>query len=319
MKRNGLNKKVVVIGGGHGQAAICRGIKNIEGIDITAIVTVADDGGSTGRLRKKFHIPAMGDIRNVMISLAESETIMSKLMDYRFADKSGKEEDVVGHNLGNLVLTALTDECGSFMEAIQEVGQVLNVRGNIIPASTQVITLLAKMEDGVIVRGEANIPKVANRISEVFYEEEVKATPEAVKAILDADFVLYGIGSVYTSILPNIIIPEIKKALAFSKAKKIYLCNAMTQPGETDNYTVEDHVNALLKHGCTMDGVMIACDRIPEEEIAIYNKEGSIPVILREDKHSYDILEEELLDFSNNLIRHDPKKIEKAIRKLVED
>ena len=319
MKRNGSNKKIVVIGGGHGQSTICRGIKNIEDIDITAIVTVADDGGSTGRLRKKFHIPAMGDIRNVMISLAESETIMSKLMDYRFEDVSGKAEDVEGHNLGNLVLTALTDECGSFMEAIQEVGQVLNVRGNIVPASTQVITLLAKMEDEVIVRGEANIPRVANRISEVFYEEEVKATPEAVNAILNADYILYGIGSVYTSIIPNIIIPDIKKALAFSKAKKIYLCNAMTQPGETDNYSVEDHVNALVKHGCSLDSVMIASDVIPEKEKALYQKEGSTPVTLKEDKHKYDILEENLLDFSNSLIRHDPKKIEKAIRRLLEE
>lgn len=319
MRKNGSNKKIVVIGGGHGQSAICRGIKNIEDIDITAIVTVADDGGSTGRLRKIFHIPAMGDIRNVMISLAESESLMSKLMDYRFEDISGNAEDVEGHNLGNLVLTALTNQCGSFLEAIQEIGQILNVRGNIVPASTQVITLLARMEDGVIVRGEANIPKVANRIQEVFYEEEVKATPEAISAILDADFILYGIGSVYTSILPNVIIPDIKKALAFSKAKKVYLCNAMTQPGETDNYSVEDHVSALYKHDCPVDGVMIAKDRIPEEQIISYNKEGSIPVILKEEKHSYDIIEEELLDFSNKLVRHDPKKIEVAIRKLIEE
>lgn len=319
MRKNGLNKKVVVIGGGHGQAAICRGIKNIEDIDITVIVTVADDGGSTGRLRKKFHIPAMGDIRNVMISLAESESLMSKLMDYRFEDVSGNAEDVEGHNLGNLVLTALTDQCGSFLEAIQEVEQVLNVRGTIVPASTQVITLFAKMEDGVIVKGEANIPEACNRISEVYYDEDVKATPEAIHAILDADLILYGIGSVYTSILPNIIIPEIKKALAFSKGKKVYLCNAMTQPGETDNYSVEDHVDALIKHGCSLDAVLIAKDNIPEEQSVLYNKQGSIPVALRRDKHNYDIIEEELLDFSKSLVRHDPNKIEKAIRELLED
>ncbi len=319
MKKNGLNKKVVVIGGGHGQSAICRGIKNIEDIDITAIVTVADDGGSTGRLRKQFHIPAMGDIRNVMISLAESESLMSKLMDYRFKDEEGNEEDVAGHNLGNLVLTALTDQCGSFLEAIQEIGQVLNVRGNIVPASTQVITLLAKMEDGVVVRGEANIPKVANRIKEVYYEEDVKATPEAIEAILNADFILYGIGSVYTSILPNIIIPEINKAISFSKAKKIYLCNAMTQPGETDNYSVEEHVDALIKHGCSLDGVLIASDVIPDEIRTLYKRQGSIPVIQKETKHSYDIIEEELLDFSYGLVRHNPFKIEQAIRRLLED
>ena len=148
--------KVVIIGGGHGQSLICRGVKTIQNIDLNAIVTVADDGGSTGRLRKNFHIPAMGDIRNVMISMAESENMLSSLMDYRFDDPDGKEDDILGHNLGNLILTALTQQTGSFMTAIQEVSHILNVKGNIIPASTDVITLYARMEDGVIVRGEAN-------------------------------------------------------------------------------------------------------------------------------------------------------------------
>ena len=129
-------KKVVVIGGGHGQAAICRGIKNIKHINISAIVTVADDGGSTGRLRRQFHIPAMGDIRNVMLALAASETMMTSLMNYRFDDPEGKEEDIAGHNLGNLILTALTQQCGSFLDAVQMAGKVLNVKGDIIPAGT---------------------------------------------------------------------------------------------------------------------------------------------------------------------------------------
>ena len=201
-------KNVVIIGGGHGQSAICRGIKNIENLKISAIVTVADDGGSTGRLRKRFHIPAMGDIRNVMIALAESESLMGNLMDYRFEDTDGDESDVGGHNLGNLILTALTQQCGSFMEAVQTIGKVLNVKGNIIPATTQVITLYAMMDDGVIVKGEANIPARHNRIRKVFYQEPVHAVPEAVAALKNADLIIYGIGSVYTSILPNIIIDE---------------------------------------------------------------------------------------------------------------
>ena len=139
------SKKIVVIGGGHGQSAICRGIKNIPNVDISAIVTVADDGGSTGRLRRRFHIPAMGDIRNVMISLAESETMMTNIMNYRFDDPDGTESDISGHNLGNLILTALTQQTGSFMEAVTEIQQVLNVKGKIIPATSQVITLLAEM------------------------------------------------------------------------------------------------------------------------------------------------------------------------------
>ena len=312
-------KTVVIIGGGHGQSAICRGIKNIENLKISAIVTVADDGGSTGRLRKRFHIPAMGDIRNVMIALAESESLMGNLMDYRFEDTDGDESDVGGHNLGNLILTALTQQCGSFMEAVQTIGKVLNVKGNIIPATTQVITLYAMMDDGVIVKGEANIPARHNRIRKVFYQEPVHAVPEAVAALKNADLIIYGIGSVYTSILPNIIIDEMRDALNASKAKKVYFCNAMTQPGETDGFSLEDHVEALQSHGAPVDEVVFASDSLPEKLIARYAEEGSIPVIENTCSHSYKVRHENLLNFSSNLIRHDSLKIERAVRKLVEE
>ena len=312
-------KRAVIIGGGHGQSAICRGIKNIENLDITAIVTVADDGGSTGRLRRQFHIPAMGDIRNVMIALAESESLMGTLMDYRFEDRKGNEEDVAGHNLGNLILTAMTQQCGSFLEAVQTIGKVLNVRGHIIPATTQVISLFALMEDDVIVKGEANIPSRANHIRKVFYDVPVHATPEAVKAIEKADLIIYGIGSVYTSILPNVIIPEIGKALQKAKGRKVYFCNAMTQPGETDGYAVEDHVRALIDHGAPVDAVIMCSDVLPEKVKARYEKEGSTPVILRSEQHDYEIIPEQLLEFDNNLIRHDSLRIEKSIRRLLED
>ncbi|MBE6109044.1 MAG: uridine diphosphate-N-acetylglucosamine-binding protein YvcK [Erysipelotrichaceae bacterium] len=312
-------KNVVIIGGGHGQSAICRGIKNIENLKISAIVTVADDGGSTGRLRKRFHIPAMGDIRNVMIALAESESLMGNLMDYRFEDTDGDESDVGGHNLGNLILTALTQQCGSFMEAVQTIGKVLNVKGNIIPATTQVITLYAMMDDGVIVKGEANIPTRHNRIRKVFYQEPVHAVPEAVAALKNADLIIYGIGSVYTSILPNIIIDEMRDALNASKAKKVYFCNAMTQPGETDGFSLEDHVEALKSHGAPVDEVVFASDSLPEKLIARYAEEGSIPVIENTCSHSYKVRHENLLNFSSNLIRHDSLKIERAVRKLVEE
>ena len=312
-------KRAVIIGGGHGQSAICRGIKNIEDLDITAIVTVADDGGSTGRLRRQFHIPAMGDIRNVMIALAESETLMGTLMDYRFEDAEGNEEDVAGHNLGNLILTAMTQQCGSFLEAVQTIGKVLNVKGSIIPATTQVISLFALMEDGVVVKGEANIPDRANHIRKVFYDVPVHATPEAVKAIAKADLIIYGIGSVYTSILPNVIIPEIAKALHKAKGRKVYFCNAMTQPGETDGYTVEDHVQALVDHGAPVDAVIVCKDNIPDKVVSRYEKEGSTPVVLRHRKHDYEIIREPLLAFENDLVRHDSLRIEKAIRHLLED
>ena len=311
-------KKVVVIGGGHGQSAILRGIKKIEEIDITAIVTVADDGGSTGRLRRHFHIPAMGDIRNVLISLGESETLLATLMDYRFESSGDTDEDVMGHNLGNLILTAMTQSCGSFMESITTLCKVLNVRGDIIPATSQVITLFARMQDGTIVRGESNIPNISNRIREVFYEEKVSATPAAIEAILNADVVVLGIGSVYTSILPNLIIPEIKEALEKSKAKVVYYCNAMTQPGETDGYSLEDHVEAFRHHGSDVDMVVMADDEIPDEILQRYHDEGSIEVRMKENVHDYEIMKCSLLDFSRSLVRHDSDKIRESLQLILE-
>lgn len=312
-------KRIVVIGGGHGQAQICRGIKNIPNTHISAIVTVADDGGSTGRLRRQFNIPAMGDIRNVMIALASQETLFSSLMDYRFDDPSGKEKDVAGHNLGNLILTALTDQSGSFFEAVKMLDDVLNVKGEIIPATTQVITLFARMHDGVIVKGEENIPHLDNKITRVFYEEEVHATPDAIRAITEADLIIYGIGSVYTSILPNVIIPEISNALQDTRARKVYFCNAMTQPGETDGYSVEDHVRALIQHGAMVDEVLVASDALPLENVERYKAQGSTPVFLSQDEHEYTVLRKELLTFENGQIKHDAKKIHTAVTELLED
>ncbi len=311
-------RKVVVIGGGHGQSAILRGIKQIEEIDIAAIVTVADDGGSTGRLRRRFHIPAMGDIRNVLISLGESETLLAELMDYRFESSGTEEDDVMGHNLGNLILTAMTQSCGSFLESVSTLCKVLNVRGEIIPATSQVITLFARMQDDTIVRGESNIPNISNRIREVFYEEDVKATPRAIQAIIDADIIILGIGSVYTSILPNLIIPEIREALEKTKAKVVYYCNAMTQPGETDNYTMEDHVSAFEHHGSEVDLVVMADDEIPDSILKRYHEEGSIEVKICEDSHDYEVLTCSLLDFSKELVRHDSIKIKKSLELILE-
>ena len=313
------HKKIVVIGGGHGQSAICRGIKNIPDVEISAIVTVADDGGSTGRLRRMFHIPAMGDIRNVMIALAESETLMTDIMNYRFDDPDGSETDISGHNLGNLILTALTQQTGSFMEAVTKIQKVLNVKGKIIPATSQVITLLAEMEDGVVVKGEANIPTRANRIARVFYDQHVEAEPEAIEAIRQADLIIYGIGSVYTSILPNVIIPEIQEELMKAKAKKVYFCNAMTQPGETDGYCLEDHVAALKSHGVPVDAVITSTEVIPEDVLLNNYREGSTPVYIRDGRHDYDILRRSLLVFKDGLIRHDPKLIQAVTEDLVKE
>lgn len=310
-------KNIVVIGGGHGQATILKGLKLLDDIHISAIVTVADDGGSTGRLRRRFHIPAMGDVRNVMIALAKSEPLITELMDYRFDDLDG--EDIGGHNLGNLILTALTQQKNSFMEAISDISKVLNVAGDIIPSTTQVVTLIAEMEDGTIVAGESNIPNYANKIKRVYYQENVKATDSAVRAIFEADMIVFGIGSLYTSILPNIIISGIKEAICNSTASKVYICNAMTQHGETDNYTLEDHVRAIEDHlGKTIDLVIYADDKIPEEALESYVKESAYPVKISAGNHHYKVIEYQLLNFEGNLIRHDPQRIERLFADLLE-
>lgn len=311
-----IKKKVVVIGGGTGQATLLRGLKLLNNIHLTAIVTVADDGGSTGRLRRAFHIPAMGDIRNVMISMAESETMLSRLMDYRF--EGAPENEMYGHNLGNLILTALTDRSGNFMEAITAISKVLNVKGDIVPSSLQVITLYAEMVDGTIVRGESNIPKSGNRINRVFYQEKVRASRQAIDAIKSADLVIYGVGSLYTSICPNLIIEDIAHALKITKAKKIYVCNAMTQPGETDFYSMEEHVDAIVRHsGVDVDLVLKANDALPLEVVERYKLMGSRMVDITEEEHAYPIIQDNLLDFTDGLVRHDPLKVKDMIERIL--
>lgn len=313
------NLNVVVIGGGTGQSTILRGLKLIPDLHITAIVTVADDGGSTGRLRKAYHIPAMGDIRSVMIALAESETLLSTLMSYRFeeGDVMEGEGELVGHNLGNIILTALTKKSGSFMDAITMISHVLNVKGDIVPSTHQVVTLLAKMEDGTIVKGESNIPKARHKIVEVFYDEAVEASPEALQAIQKADVVILGIGSLYTSLCCNLIIPQLRNALQSSKAKLIYVSNAMTQSGETEEYSLEDHVNALMAHGnIPIDTVIHASDTIPQEILDRYTLEHAQPVCVCEKHHAYTLLNEQLLTFESSRVRHDPQRIKDVFEKL---
>lgn len=310
-------KNVVVIGGGTGSSVILRGFKLIEDIHLSAIVTVADDGGSTGRLRKQYNIPAMGDIRNVMVSLAESESLLGPLMDYRFEGNT----DIGGHSLGNLMLTALTQTSGNFIEAIQKLSRVLNVRGEIIPSTTQIVTLVAMMEDGTLVRGESNIPKIHNRIQKVFYQEKVTATKQAIKAIKEADFIVYGIGSLYTSIMPNLIIPQIQQAIAKSNAKKIYFCNAMSQPGETDGLCLEEHVDAIIKHAgeSAVDVVVMPNDVLYQDTLERYYKKGSAPIFEREKEHSYKIVKKELLRFDDGLIRHDSIKVKEVFEEIMRE
>ena len=306
-------KKIVVIGGGHGQSTILKGLKELEDVELATIVTVADDGGSTGRLRAMYDVPAMGDVRNVLVALAEEDNWLAQLMDFRFAGE--ENTDVVGHNLGNLILTALTQMRGSFIKAIVETSKLMNVKGEVVPSSLEVISLYAVMDDDTIVKGEANIPSFTHHIKKVFYDHEVKANKEAIKKILEADLIIYGIGSVYTSILPNIIIPDIQKALKETGARRVYFANCMTQNNETFDYDLEDHIKALEDHGAIIDLVIKHCENIPFYIRSRYLKENSIEVL--DHGSEKEVWERELLDFSKSLVRHDSAKIKAVVSELL--
>ncbi|MBQ9987225.1 MAG: uridine diphosphate-N-acetylglucosamine-binding protein YvcK [Erysipelotrichales bacterium] len=308
--------KITVIGGGHGLSVILRGLKHWENADVRAIVTVADDGGSTGRLREKYKMPAMGDIRNVMLAMGEDESLFSTLMDYRFDGF----DDVGGHNLGNLILTALTQITGNFNEAIASICKVLNVRGEIIPATNEIVTLYALMDDGVVVRGEHNIPEYHHYIKKVFYDHDVKANARAIEVIQDADIIIFGIGSLYTSIMPNLIIEELRQAICHSKAKKIYVCNAMSQSGETENFSVEQHIDALHQHlgQKSITHVLVNTQAIPEDILRKYEGEHSHAIVMSEEEHEYTVISKELLDLSAGNVRHDPQLIYQEIKNIAE-
>ena len=307
-------KNVVVIGGGHGLSTILKGIKQIKDINISAIVTVADDGGSTGRIRQRYTIPAMGDIRTVMLALSDSDPLLHDLMNYRFEGEDNM--DIAGHSLGNLILTAMTNMTGSFDLAIKMTSELLKVDGKIIPSTLDNVTLFAKMDDDTIVRGEKSIPSLLHNIDTVFYKKKVKANLEAIKAIKDADLIIYGIGSLYTSILPNTIIPGITEALNDSKAKKVYFANCMSQSNETYNYDLKDHVDALIKHKTPVDMVIIHNNIIPGDILKRYAMQNSIEV-KNNNNLDVEVRSFDLLNFDNDLVRHSYKKIKKAVESIL--
>ncbi len=244
--------KVVALGGGTGLSTLLRGLK-LHTPHITAIVTVADDGGSSGRLRRELGILPPGDFRNCIAALADDESLITRLFQYRF----GQGEGLNGHSFGNLFLTALTAVTGSFEQALLEAGRVLAVRGRVLPSTLEDVTLVADLRPAgrdsggelARVRGESAIPKAGRPIERVFLQpERVRAYPEAVRAILEADLIVAGPGSLFTSVLPNLLIPGIRQAVAAATAVKVYVCNIATQPGETDGFDAGQHIGALQRH-----------------------------------------------------------------------
>lgn len=308
-------KNIVIIGGGTGLSAMMAGLKDLKDVNLTAIITVADDGGSTGRIRDVYNIPAMGDIRHVLCAMGESEDpLFGELMNYRFAGS----EDVGGHQLGNLIFLALMDITGSFIGAIQAISRVLQVKGTILPSTLENVRLYAELEDGTVVEGEKNIPNYDGRIRRVKYKKPVYPYAKAVDAILNADLILYGTGSLYTSILPNIVVDGIKEAIASSHCRQVYFCNAMTQPGETDGYSVEDHVQALEDHmpDLQLDLVVVNDEPLDEVTKQRYAAMGSYPVLPVSEDHPYNIVSRSLIRLDETgRIRHNPE----AVRKVVED
>ncbi|MBP3871067.1 MAG: uridine diphosphate-N-acetylglucosamine-binding protein YvcK [Faecalicoccus sp.] len=311
-------KNVVVIGGGTGLSSMLSGMKKLKDVNITAVVTVADDGGSTGRIRDIYNIPAVGDIRHVLCAMAQDDDdhLFSDLMNYRFEGS----EDIGGHNLGNLIFLALMNTTGSFIGAIRAISRVLKVDGKIVPSTLDVVTLYAMMEDGTLVRGESNIPEVNNSIDHVFYQQNVTPYQPAVDAIKNADLILYGIGSLYTSIMPNLIIKEISQAIKENSCPHIYFCNAMSQPGETDGYSVEDHVSAIEKHSFdnAVDMVVVNESYIPKSILERYAKMGSVPIKLSKDSHPYEVWKRSLIYFDQNgRVRHDPDAVKVTVEEIL--
>lgn len=312
--------KIVVIGGGSGISVVLRGLKYLP-VDLTAIVTVADDGGSSGFLRKEFDMPAPGDLRNVMVALSNVEPLTEEVFQYRF-----KEDSFIGgHPLGNLLIIAMKELTGDIRTAVDRLRKLFNIKGKILPATTEKVILMAEKENGKIVEGESHIPVIGEKIKRVYYKDEVEAPEENLKALEEADLIIFGIGSLYTSIIPNLLLKEIKESLKKSKAKKIYICNAMQQPGETDGYTVSDHIKAIndnIGEGI-IDSVIVDPRDIPKDILERYKSMNSDKVELDREKikeYNVELIERDILEIDpKGMVRHHPYKLSAIIYSLIDN
>ena len=309
-----MRKKVVVLGGGTGISYLLRGLKDFP-VDITAIITVSDNGSSTGKLRKEFNIPAVGDIRKVITSLSGIDDPIKKMMSYRFSTSS----DLNGHAVGNLILTSMLEITGSLKDSINCLSKLLDVKHKVLPISEDSnLILMGVEEDGTIVEGEEQITKAHRKFERICYKEEPKVLPEVVDAIKDADLIIFSMGSLFTSILPNIICKQVKEAINDSKAPLMYLCNAVTQPGETDNFTVSDHVKMLNSYlDRNIDVVIASNTKISKEMAKKYEtEEQKEPVEIdyeNIEKVGVELIEGDLLTIDDNTLKHDSLKLSSLI------
>ncbi|MBI4320928.1 MAG: YvcK family protein [Chloroflexi bacterium] len=307
--------KVVALGGGTGLSTLLRGLKEYTG-NLTAVVTVADDGGSSGRLRRELGILPPGDFRQCLVALSDVEPLMTKLFQYRF----GEGTELEGHSFGNLFIVAMSAITGNFERAIRESSRVLAVRGQILPSTLADVTLIAELQNADLVRGESKIGHSPRAIKRLFLQpDRPPAYPEAIRAILDADLIVIGPGSLYTSILPNLLVEDITRAIKASSALKLYVCNVATQQGETDDFTVTDHITALATHvGHNLVNYVLANNnlhvQIAEElRAAPVNLDGDFAKLGR-----YKVVVSDVVDVANPM-RHDPKKLAQSILRIYYD
>lgn len=319
MTHRRLNKgpKIVALGGGTGLSTLLRGLKEYSS-NITAIVTVADDGGSSGRLRREIGVLPPGDIRNCVAALADDEEkLLSDLFQYRFESGDG----LSGHSFGNLFLTAMTKLTGDLESAIAASAKVLAVRGQVLPATSSDVNLWAELTDGRIIEGESNIPHAGGKIAKVgCTPANPPALPAAIKAIHEADYIILGPGSLYTSIIPNLLVPEIRDAIAQAMVPRLYVCNVMTQPGETDDYTVADHIKAIdTACGQRLFDAVVVNRQFPGERALIrYAQENSHPVFLdREEvaKLGRKIIAAHIIDenIQTGYLRHNSQRLARVL------
>jgi uncharacterized cofD-like protein len=311
--------KVVVIGGGTGLPVLLRGLKTYP-VDLTAIVTVADDGGSSGRLRNELEIPPPGDIRNVLAALSDVEPLIIDMFQHRFHTAN----ELSGHSLGNLIIAALTSITGDFVQAVKEMSRVLNVRGKVLPAASRSVVLHAEMTDGTIVSGESKIPFSGKVIKRVYLTpDNINPLPETVETIKAADLIVIGPGSLYTSILPNLLVPGLGEEVCAAKAKKVYICNLMTQPGETHGFSAADHVQALYDHmECSfIDTIIVNHNGIPSDLQHRYEEEQAVPVYFDYGQLrslGMEVICDEIATIEHGLIRHDAEKMAAILYSLLE-
>ena len=302
--------KLAVLGGGTGMSTLLSGLKKMP-FDISAIVTVADDGQSTGRLRKEFNTVAVGDIRRILASMSQNDEEIARLFNYRFNTSS----DLDGHPLGNLLLTGAAQLTGNMSDAIELLNSMLRLQGNVIPLTEDNVTLMGKMEDGTIIKGEEQITKDKRLIVDVFYEKKPEVNPNVLKAIKKAEAIIIRIGRVFISIIPNLICPEIIEEIDKSNAKIIYVCNIMTQPGETDDFSVSHHIKLLNKYlgKRKIDAIVLNTGIISDEIIHKYeSKEDKDLVHIDYDnlnKLNVDLIEGDYAIIDKNRIRHNSLRV----------